>query len=57
MKAEVGMGAVGWLREGGRLDNIGWLFEEVTKTAALLKFEEGIVAALFETIEIKTEDQ
>ena len=57
MKADVGVGAVGWLLEGGRLDNIGWLFEGVTKTAGLLKLEEGMVAALLETIEIKTEDQ
>lgn len=39
MKADVGMGAVGW------------------KTAGLLKLEEGMVAALLETMEIKTEDQ
>lgn len=47
MKADVGMGAVGWLLEG-------WLFEGVGKTAGLLKLEEGMVAALLETMEIKT---
>ena len=56
MKADVGMGAVGWLLDGGRLDDIGWLFGGVTKTAGLLKLE-GLVTALLETIEIKTEDQ
>ena len=55
MKADVGMGAVGWLLEGGRLDDIGRLFEGVTK-AGLLKLE-GLVAALLETIKIKTDDQ
>ena len=45
MKADVGMGAV------------GWLFEGVAKTAGLLKLEEGMVSALLETMEIKTEDQ
>lgn len=45
MKADVGMGAVGWLLEG------------VAKTAGLHKLEEGMVAALLETMEIKTEDQ
>lgn len=49
MKADVGMGGVGWLLEG-------WLFEGVAKTAGLLKLE-GMVAALLETMEIKTEDQ
>ena len=57
MKADVGVGAVVWLLEGGRLDDIGCLFEGVTKTAGLLKLEEGMVAGLLETIEIKTEDQ
>ena len=57
MKADVGMGAVGWLLKKGRLDNKGWLFEGVAKTTVLLKLEEGMVAALLETIEIKTEDQ
>ena len=56
MKADVGMGVVGWLLEGGRLDDIGWLFEGVTKTAGLFKLE-GLVAALLETIKIKTDDQ
>ena len=50
MRADVGMGAIGWVLEG-------WLFEGVAKTAGLLKLEEGMVAALLETIEIKTEDQ
>ena len=50
MKADVGMGAVGWLLEG-------WLFEGVAKTAGLRKLEEGMVAALLQTMEIKTEDQ
>ena len=36
---------------------VGWLFEGVTKTEGLLTLEEGMVAALLETIEMKTEDQ
>lgn len=52
MKADVGMGAVGWPLERGRLDEVGWQFEGVVKTAGLLKLEEGMVAALLETIEI-----
>lgn len=51
MKADVGMGAVGWPLERGRLDEVGWWFEGVVKTAGLLKLE-GMVAALLETIEI-----
>ena len=37
MKAEVGMDKLSTLLEGGRVDEIGWLFAGELKTAGLLK--------------------